>query len=520
MRDPATAGGGKIFNCGFAFLVLILSLEDVIMTEYKMYINGQLRDAKDRIDSINPCNQEKIAEFPRATQKDLDDAVGAARTAFDKGDWPNLSLDERAAYLGKIASLIREEAFNLSKIETLDTGKTTKQTTFIDIPVAAGVYDYFAQAAKEVKGETLSIPAPAFSFTIKEPVGVIGVIIPWNYPFLMAAWKIASSIILGNTIVFKPSKEASLSCLELAKIIDKASLPKGVVNIITGSGAEIGMGIARHPDVDMISFTGSTEVGREIMKAASVNVKKLALELGGKSPNIVFGDCDLEAAIGGTLTAIFMNQGQMCVAGSRLLLEDSIYDKFVNMLIEKTRKLKIGESIKPDTDIGPLISKEQQKQVLDYINIGKKEARILCGGQIPKGFEKGFYVEPTIFDKVNNNMRIAQEEIFGPVLSVIKFSTVREAIEIANDTKYGLAAMVWTKDLTKANIVSKKLRCGTVWINTFGGFYNEAPFGGYKQSGIGRELGKEGLLEYTQTKHINIDLSPEGKSLVTSWFSV
>lgn len=490
------------------------------MEKYQMYIDGEFRDAKEKIESINPSNQEKIAEFPKVSQKDLDDAVKSARLAFDKGDWPNLSLDERASYLVKIASLIREDALTLSQIETQDTGKTIKQTTFIDIPVAANVYEFFAQSAKEVKGETLNIPAPAFSFTVKEPVGVIGAIIPWNYPFLMAAWKIASSIILGNTVVFKPSKEASLSCLELAKIFDKAGLPKGVVNIITGSGSDIGMAIASNPDIDMIAFTGSTEVGQEIMKAASINVKKLALELGGKSPNIVFGDCDLEAAVGGSLTAIFMNQGQMCVAGSRLLLEDSIYDKFIDLLVQKTKKLKIGNSIQPDTDIGPLISKEQQKKVLDYINIGKKEARLLCGGVIPKGFDKGFYVEPTIFDRVNNDSRIAQEEIFGPVLSIIRFSGIDEAVKIANDTKYGLAAMVWTKDLAKANIVSKRLRCGTVWINTFGGFYNEAPFGGYKQSGIGRELGKEGLLEYTQTKHINIDLSPEGKSLVTSWFSV
>ena len=485
-----------------------------------MYIDGEFRDAQKTITSINPCSEEVIADFPKATEGDLKDAIRAARRAFDKGTWPQLRLEERASYLTKIAALIREEAFDLAELETKDTGKTTKQTTFIDIPVAADAYDYFASAAKEVKGETLSIPAAALSYTVKEPVGVVGAIIPWNYPFLMAAWKIASSIILGNTVVFKPSQYASLSCLALAKIFDTAGLPKGVVNIITGTGREVGMGIAQSPDIDMVSFTGSTESGREIMKAAAVNIKKLALELGGKSANIVFADCDLDAAIGGTLSAIFMNQGQMCVAGSRLLLQDSIYEKFIALLIEKTKKLKIGDSRAPDTDIGALISKQQQTDVLGYVAIGKKEAKLLCGGKIPDGFAKGFYVEPTIFGEVNNNMRIAQEEIFGPVLSVIKFSSIEEAVTIANDTPYGLAAMVWTKDLAKAHDVSKRLRCGTVWVNTYGGFYNEAPFGGYKQSGIGRELGKEGLLEHTETKHINIDLSPGGKSLVTNWFSV
>ncbi len=490
------------------------------MEHYSMYINGAFQKTKKTLTSINPCTEEVIADFPLATDADVGSAVAAARTAFDKGEWPHLRLEERAAYLTKVAALIREEAFGLAQTETKDTGKTTKQTTLIDIPVAADVYDYFASAAKEIKGETLSIPAAAFSYTVKEPIGVIGAIIPWNYPFLMAAWKIAPSIILGNTVVFKPSQHASLSCLELAKIFDKAGLPKGVVNIITGTGREVGMGITQSPDVDMVSFTGSTESGREIMKAAAVNIKKLSLELGGKSANIVFSDCDMDAAIGGTLSAIFMNQGQMCVAGSRLLLHDSIYEKFIALLVNKTTKLKIGDSQAPDTDIGALISKQQQKSVLDYITIGKKEATLLCGGKIPDGCAKGFYVEPTIFGDVKNSMRIAQEEIFGPVLSVIKFSTIEEAVAIANDTPYGLAAMVWTKDLAKAHNVSKRLRCGTVWVNTYGGFYNEAPFGGYKQSGIGRELGKEGLCAHTETKHINIDLSPGGKSLVTNWFSV
>lgn len=485
-----------------------------------MYINGIFRQAKDTIASINPCTEETIGEFPKATTNDLQDAIGAARAAFDRGEWPKFTFDERAVYLRKIASLIREGAFHLSSIETQDTGKTIKQTTFIDIPTAADVYDYFAGAATEVKGETLSVPRPALSYTVKDAVGVVAAIIPWNYPFLMAAWKIAPAIILGNAVVLKPSQYASLSCLELAKIFDKAGLPKGVVNIVTGSGKEIGMGLAQDPGVDMISFTGSTENGREIMKAASVNIKKLSLELGGKSANIVFDDCDLEAAVGGSLSAIFMNQGQMCVAGSRLLLQKSVYKKFIELFVEKTKKLKIGDSQQPDTDIGALISKQQQKTVLDYITIGKKEARLLCGGKVPDGFSRGFYVEPTIFIDVKNSMRIAREEIFGPVLSVIEFSTQEEAIAIANDSPYGLAAMVWTKDIAKAGTVSKQLRCGTVWVNTYGGFYNEAPFGGYKQSGIGRELGKEGMLEYTETKHVNIDLSPGGKSLVTNWFGV
>ena len=485
-----------------------------------MYIDGEFRSAQEVIESVNPCTEERIAEFPKATHKDLDDAVRAARKAFDEGEWPRLSIQERASYLRRVASLIREEAFNLARVETLDTGKTTKQTTFIDIPTAADVYDHFAGAAQEIKGETLNVPAPALSYTVKEAVGVIGAIIPWNYPFLMAAWKIVPAIMLGNTVILKPSVNASLSSLELAKIYDRAGLPKGVVNVVTGAGKDIGMGLAGHPAVDMISFTGSTAAGREVMKAASVNIKKLSLELGGKSANIVFDDCDLEAAVGGSLSAIFMNQGQMCVAGSRLLLQDSVYEKFIEIFIEKTKKLKIGNSQDPDTDIGALISKEQQKTVLDHIAIGKKEAKLLCGGKVPSGFEKGFYVEPTVFGGVKNSARIAQEEIFGPVLSVIRFSDAEEAIKIANETVYGLAAMVWTKEIKKAQEVSKRLRCGTVWINTYGGFYNEAPFGGYKQSGIGRELGKEGLLEFTETKNITVDLSPGGKSLVSNWFSV
>ena len=490
------------------------------MKNYQMYIDGKFCDAKAgaTLESVNPANEEKIAVFPKASSEDLERAIQAARRAYDEGEWPRMSLPERASFLVKIAHIIRESAYEIARLETSDTGKTLKQTTFIDIPVAANAYEYFAGAASEVKGETITVPAPAMSYTLREPVGVVGAITPWNYPFLMAAWKIASSIILGNTVVFKPSKEASLSSLELAKIFEKAELPRGVVNVVTGEGSTIGHGLALSKSIDMVSFTGSTEVGREVMRAAASNLKKLTLELGGKSPNIILKDCDLETAANGTLCAIFMNQGQMCVAGSRLLVEEAIYDKFVELLVTKTKKLKVGDPLDPATDIGPLISNAQKKTVLDYIAIGKKEAKLACGGTSP--LNRGYYVEPTIFIDAKNDMRIAREEIFGPVLTVIKVKDASEAVRVANDTDYGLAAMLWTKDLEKASTVSRQLRAGTVWVNTFGGFYNEAPFGGYKQSGFGRELGKEGLQELTQVKHVNIDLTPGGKTLVASWFNV
>lgn len=492
------------------------------MEKYQMYIDGKFCESESRttLESVNPATEERIAIFPKADTGDCDKAIAAARRAYDDGDWPRMNLSERAFYLVRIASFIRESAYELAKIETQDTGKTTKQTTFIDIPVAANAYEYFAGAAGEIKGETLSVPAPAMSYTLRESVGVVGAITPWNYPFLMAAWKIASGIILGNTMVFKPSKETSLSALELARIFDKAGLPPGVVNIVTGEGRVLGHHLAASTDVDMVTFTGSTVVGRDVMRAAASNLKKLTLELGGKSANILLADCDLETAVNGSLCAIFMNQGQMCVAGSRLLVEEKIYDACVDRLIAKTKKLKIGDPLDPATDIGPLVSGKQLQTVLDYISVGKKEAKLAAGGGVPKDLKHGYYVEPTIFVDVKNDMRIAREEIFGPVLSVIKVKDAEEAVRVANDTIYGLAAMVWTKDLQKATILARKLRAGTVWINTFGGFYNEAPFGGYKQSGFGRELGREGLCELTQLKHVNIDLTPGGKTLVASWFNV
>lgn len=494
------------------------------MMNYRMLINGELAEAGSgqTLSSIAPSTGEEIASFPKGDSQDCRLAISAARKAFDQGKWPRLKFAERSVYLLKIAQLIRDKAKALAEIESQDTGKTIKQTTFIDVPTCASCFEYFSGVAELLEEEEVVVPAAAESRLLREPTGVVAAIIPWNYPLIMAAWKIAPALAAGNTVVFKPSQLASLSSLELAKIFLAALLPPGVVNIITGDGKIIGPELAANPQVDMITFTGSTQVGKEVMRLAAGNIKKIHLELGGKSPNIVFSDCDLDAAVGGSMSAIFMNQGQMCTAGSRLLLQDTIYDKFMARLVEKTSMLKLGNSLDYTTDFGPLISEAHRKKVLKAIEAGIKEgAKLILGGKIPddEALKNGFFLKPAIFENVRNNMSICQEEIFGPVLAVIRFSTEEEAIKIANDSQYGLAAMVWTKDKEKAERVAKAIRCGTVWVNTYGGFYSETPFGGYKQSGIGRELGKAGLLEYTELKHLNRDLSPDGKPLVSNWFA-
>lgn len=420
-----------------------------------------------------------------------------------------------------IAKLIRENAKELAELESRDTGKTSKQTTFIDVPTCADTFEYFGNIANELDGKINPVQAAVQSRTEHEPMGVVGCIIPWNYPLIMAAWKMAPALIAGNTVVFKPSSAASVSVLRLAQIINTAGLPKGVVNVITSTDHEVGSQLVRSKDVNMVSFTGGTETGRVIMTLAADTTKKLSLELGGKSPNIVFDDCDFEAALGGAMSAIFMNQGQMCTAGSRLLLDDKIYDKFLNALVKKTKALKIGDASSYETQFGPLVSVQHRDKVLGYVEKGIEEGATLeCGGKIPRGdaFKKGAYLEPTIFSDVTNDMTIAREEIFGPVLCVIRFSGAEEAVKIANDSPYGLASMIWTKDLNKAKRIAKRLESGIVWINTYGGFYNEASFGGYKHSGSGRELGVEGLLEYTQSKHMCTDMTPGGRPLVSTWF--
>lgn len=490
---------------------------------YELLIGGKLKPAvKGGIfDAVNPSNGEIFSQIADGDLEDMNSAILAAKSALDSGVWSGLTFAERGKYLVKIADAIRANAKELAELETLDTGKTNKQTTFIDVPTCADTFEYFGKIQSIETEKDNAVNQPVNSKTYYEPMGVVGCIIPWNYPLIMAAWKIAPALIAGNTVVFKPSSTASVSIMRLAEIINEAGLPEGVLNVVSSSDHSVSAALVENTMVNMISFTGGNETGQLLMRLAADTTKKLSLELGGKSPNIVFDDCDFEAALGGTLSAIFMNQGQMCTAGSRLLLEDKIYDKFLTALVKKTKGLKIGDASSYETQFGPLVSADHRDKVLAFIEHAVNGgAKCECGGKIPEdqSLTKGFYIEPTILSDVENNDMIAQEEVFGPVLSVIKFSSEEEAVKLANNSIYGLAAMIWTKDKEKAKKVAKQLESGTVWINTYGGFYNEASFGGYKRSGFGRELGEEGVREYMQSKHVCIDETPGGIPLVAGWF--
>ena len=494
----------------------------VATQQFDLLIQGKLGPALSGkyFDAVNPSYGEVFARIADAGSADVQMAVSAARLGFDHGSWPQMTVAQRGAFLLKIASLIRDNAKELADLECAACGKTIKHATFIDVPSAAETFEYFGRLPGQFIRETIRNSASVLSIIEREPVGVVAAIIPWNYPLIMAAWKLAPALLAGNCVVFKASPVACASVMLLAKLAFQAGLPKGVLNIIASSRPEAGQELVGSPEVDMVSFTGSSKTGEAVMALASKGVKKLTLELGGKSPNIVFADADREAALGGAMSAIFMNQGQMCTAGSRLLVEDKICEEFVEELGARAKNLKIGPADHFETEFGPLVSVGHRNAVLKYIEKGKQEgAKLVCGGRIPPALNpKGAYLEPAIFTQVRNSMGVAQEEIFGPVLSVMPFTSVDEAVHIANDTSYGLAAMIWTKDLEKANRMARRLRCGTVWINTYGAFLNEVPFGGYKQSGFGRELGMAGFLEYTQLKHIATDQTPGGRSLVTSWF--
>ena len=478
---------------------------------YQNFINGQWISSVSRetLPVYDPSTEEVIGHVASANAADVDAAVKAARSAFDSGPWPATTAQDRGRLLYKLAEKIRQNAATLAEIEARNSGKPIVEAEF-DIADVATCFEYYAGLSYKVLGHVNPVPANALSFTLREPVGVAGQIIPWNYPLLMAAWKLAPALAAGCTCVLKPAEQTPLTVLEAAPWFEEVGFPPGVINIISGFGETAGAALVAHPGVDKIAFTGSAAVGKVIVKSAADTLKRVTLELGGKSPNIFFTDADWEAAVDGALFGVFINQGEVCSAGSRILVEKKIYSKFVEAMTEKAKRIKLGAPLERETKMGPLVSKEQYDRVTSYLELGKKEAKVAFGGSRPKQFGKGYYVEPTIFYDVANSARIAREEIFGPVASVISFDGEPDAIRIANDTPYGLAAAVWTRDIYKAFRVVKSLRAGIVWVNHMQPTYVEAPWGGYKQSGFGRELGPWGLEEYLETKQVfvNLDETP------------
>src|ERR1700693_3395102 len=476
-----------------------------------MFINGEWVASKSAktFPVYDPSTEEVIAQVPDASTDDVDRAVAAAKAAFEEGPWSTTTAQERGRVLFRLAEKVRQNLPALAELECRNTGKPIVEAEY-DINDVATCFEYYGGLATKVVGYVNPVPDNAMSLTLKEPVGVAGQIIPWNYPLLMAAWKLAPALAAGCTCVLKPAEQTPLTALEFANWFAEVGLPPGVVNIVNGFGETCGAALVAHPGVDKIAFTGSAAVGKLIVKSAADTLKRVTLELGGKSPNIFFEGADWEAAVDGALFGVFINQGEVCSAGSRILVEKKIYSKFVDAMTEKAKRIKLGAPMERETKMGPLVSKEQCDRVSSYLEIGKKEAKVAIGGGRPKQFGKGYYVEPTIFYDVENSARIAREEIFGPVASVIPFDGEGEAIRIANDTPYGLAAAVWTRDIFKAFRVVKALRAGIVWVNHMQPTYVEAPWGGYKQSGFGRELGPWGLEEYLETKQVfvNLDETP------------
>jgi len=487
------------------------------VTQLPLYVNGQfVLGADTSQDIVNPATGAVIAQAARATAAETNAAIDAARAAFDSGSWSGQTAMQRGQVLFEIARRIREQAPELAHLETKNMGKPLVESEF-DVADAATCFEYYGGLATKITGDVNPVPDDALSLTLKEPVGVCGQIIPWNYPLLMAAWKIAPALCAGCTVVLKPAEATPLTAIALARICDAiAGLPKGVVNVVTGDGPVVGAALAASERVDKVAFTGSTATGRTILRAAAdSNLKKVSLELGGKSPNIFFADADWEAAIDGALFGVFINQGEVCSAGSRILVERSIHARFVEALVAKAKTIRLGDPMDRATKMGPLVTAKHRDRVLGYVEAGKRDgARLVLGGGVPAGagFTGGAWLEPTIFDGVAPHMTIAQEEIFGPVASVLPFDGEAGAVAIGNGTPYGLAAAVWTRDIFRAFRVVRQLRAGVVWVNHMQPTYVEAPWGGMKMSGVGRELGRYGIEGYLELKqvHVNLNEAPIG----------
>ena len=484
-------------------------VQDFIITRRQLFIDGELVDAKSgkTFDTVNPATGETLATIAEGGAADIDLAVRAARRAFDDGPWGRMTPSERGRIIWRIGDLITEHLEEFAELETLDNGKPLAVARAADVPLAAELFRYMAGWATKIEGNTIALSVPYapgaefHAYTLREPVGVVGQIIPWNFPLLMAAWKLGPALATGNTVVLKPAEQTPLSALYLAEIMAEAGLPDGVVNVVNGYGETAGAALAAHDGVDKIAFTGSTEVGRLIATAATGNLKKVSLELGGKSPNIVFADADPEAAIAGAANAIFFNHGQCCVAGSRLYVEADRFDEVVAGVADIAKSIKLGDGLDAATQMGPLVSDEQLEKVGGFLDSGRSEGATIVTGGARQG-ERGFFFQPTVISKTRPDMRVVREEIFGPVVVASPFESMDEIAATANDSPYGLGAGIWTRDISKAHALAKRIRAGTVWINCYNVFDAALPFGGYKQSGWGREMGHEALEAYTELKAV------------------
>jgi aldehyde dehydrogenase (NAD+) len=478
----------------------------------KLWVDGKPAECASgkKIEVVNPATGEVLTTVERGEAEDVDRAVRAARRGFESQSWRDLNPSARSKMLWRIGELIEKHLDDLARLESLNAGKPLKSARNGDMKPAADIFCYYSGWVRALHSEVIPVDGPYLNYTLREPVGVVGMITAWNYPMLLAAWKVAPALATGCTCVIKPSEMTPLTTLRLAEICQEAGVPDGAVNVVTGYGPEAGEALARHMDVDKIAFTGSIRSARALLKASGEsNLKRLSLELGGKSPNVIFPDADLDAALPAAFWAIYANKGEVCSAGSRLLLHEEIHDEFVERLVDKARKMRVGDPLDPKTEMGAQISQAQLDRILGYVESGKAQgAKLLCGGERDTEGDKarGFFMKPTLFSAVKPEMKIAQEEVFGPVLSVMKFKDEEEAVAISNGTIYGLVSAVWTRDVRRAHRLARQIKAGVVWINTYNGFDSAAPFGGYKQSGFGREMGMHALESYTQVKSVWVAL--------------